>query len=155
MYFIPLPHGHGSFRPGFLNFAGGGGLFGRCVDSPRGLRHSRGVFENVGVFFRACRRYADCEGLRSVVSSVGTDLCHDADNFRSFDGQRSCAGLVIHLGPINLMVVLLKPNEERLAVPGQNKVAGGMFAKGLAQVRQHLGQIIPAVLSQVTDMPLR
>jgi len=102
------------------------------VHRARGLGHSRRVLVNVGVFFRPLCRYVDCEKLRPVVGSAGTNLCDDADDVRSLDGQRSCAGLVIHLVPIDLVVMLLKPNEEWLTVPGQNKVASGMLVQGLA-----------------------
>lgn len=106
---------------------------------PCGLSHSGGVFVNVGIFFRSRCRNVDCERLRSVVGSIGTNLCHDANDVRGSEGQRSCAGLVIHLGPVNLVVVLLKPNEERLADGGQDKLASGMLVQGLAKVGQHLG----------------
>lgn len=88
------------------------------VHRTRGLGHSRSVLVDVDVFFRSLCRYVDSEKLRLVVGSAGTNLCYDADDVRSLDGQRCCTGLVIHPGPVNLVVVLLKPNEERRTVPG-------------------------------------
>ena len=125
------------------------------VYRPRGLSHSCDIFVDVSVFDRSLCRYVNRERLRPVVGSIGTNLCDDGDEVRSLDGQRSCACLVIHPGPVNLVVVLLKPNEERLTVPEQNKVASGMLVQGLAEVRQHLGQITPAFFSKITDMALR
>ena len=76
-----------------------------------GLGHSRGILVNVGVLFRSLCRHLNRERLRFVIGSVGTNLCDDADDVRSLNSQGNCSSLVIHPGPVNLVVMLLKPNE--------------------------------------------
>ena len=77
------------------------------IHSPRGLRHSRGIFVNEGVFFCLRCRYVNREKLCPEVCSIGTHLCHEANDVGSIEGQRSCTGLVVYLFPVNWMVVLL------------------------------------------------
>jgi hypothetical protein len=88
------------------------------IHCPPAFSYSRGVFVNTDVFFRSSRRYSDSEEPCAAIGSIGTNLCQDANGVRSFDRQRGCARFIVDPGPVNLDVVSLKPNEERVAFPG-------------------------------------
>ena len=109
------------------------------IHCPLWLSHSHSIIVKMAVFFCSLSWDLNCKRLCPVVGSVCADFCHDTDHVRSLHGQRCGSSLISNFAPINLLFVLLQPDEERFAFSGKSKVAGRVLVQGLAKVSQELG----------------